>query len=252
ISVVTSSLRSAGTSSQVYVLLYGDRGNSGPLFLYGNQDSFQNSQEDIFDITVGNIGELYKIRIGHTNSGDSPAWHCEEVRLQNLCTEEMFFLPVNRWLSREEDDGEICREVPVFLHGNPALPVTVYEARVVTGDLWNAGTDANVYITVYGENGDTGSRQLLNSKKPTKFCKGQTDVFTLEAVHLGHLSKVVIGHDGLGPGQGWFLEKVVLFDSLKDMEYTFNSNRWLDQEEMDGKIVRELYTADGLNSASKF
>ncbi|XP_066545811.1 oxygen-regulated protein 1 [Amia ocellicauda] len=249
ISVVTSSLRSAGTSSQVYVLLYGDRGNSGPLFLYGNQDSFQNSQEDIFDITVGNIGELYKIRIGHTNSGDSPAWHCEEVRLQNLCTEEMFFLPVNRWLSREEDDGEICREVPVFLHGNPALPVTVYEARVVTGDLWNAGTDANVYITVYGENGDTGSRQLLNSKKPTKFCKGQTDVFTLEAVHLGHLSKVVIGHDGLGPGQGWFLEKVVLFDSLKDMEYTFNSNRWLDQEEMDGKIVRELYTADGLNSA---
>ncbi|RXM32399.1 Oxygen-regulated protein 1 [Acipenser ruthenus] len=49
----------------------------------------------------------------------------------------------------------------------------VYEAHVVTGDLWNVGTEANVYITVYGEKGDTGSRQLLNSRKLIKFCKGQ-------------------------------------------------------------------------------
>ncbi|RXM33198.1 Oxygen-regulated protein 1 [Acipenser ruthenus] len=126
--------------------------------------------------------------------------------------------------------------------------LTVYEAHVVTGDLWNAGTEANVYITVYGEKGDTGSRQLLNSRKPIKFCKGQTDIFTLEAVNLGSLRKVVIGHNGLGQGNGWFLEKVVLIDSWKDMEYTFLCNRWLDQGEEDGKIVRELYTADSFTA----
>ena len=30
-------------------------------------------------ITVGDIGTLFKIRIGHTNSGLSPSWHCKEV-----------------------------------------------------------------------------------------------------------------------------------------------------------------------------
>lgn len=53
------------------------------------------------------------------------------------------------------------------------LSVTVYEVHVTTGDLWNAGTEADVFISVYGERGDTGSRQLLRSQKPKKFLKGQ-------------------------------------------------------------------------------
>lgn len=53
------------------------------------------------------------------------------------------------------------------------LSVTVYEVHVTTGDLWNAGTEADVYISIYGEKGDTGSRQLLRSQKPKKFVKGQ-------------------------------------------------------------------------------
>ena len=30
-------------------------------------------------VNVGNVGEVYKIRIGHDNSGDSPGWLCDEV-----------------------------------------------------------------------------------------------------------------------------------------------------------------------------
>lgn len=53
------------------------------------------------------------------------------------------------------------------------LSVTLYEVHVTTGELWNAGTEADVYISVYGERGDTGSRQLLRSQKSKKFLKGQ-------------------------------------------------------------------------------
>lgn len=56
---------------------------------------------------------------------------------------------------------------------NLLLPVTLYEVHVTTGELWNAGTEADVYISVYGERGDTGSRQLLRPQKPKKFLKGQ-------------------------------------------------------------------------------
>lgn len=41
--------------------------------------------------------------------------------------------------------------------------------------MWGAGTDANVYITVYGDIGDTGERRLRKSNNLNKFEKGQVD-----------------------------------------------------------------------------
>ncbi|KAM6375920.1 LOW QUALITY PROTEIN: oxygen-regulated protein 1 [Alca torda] len=245
VSVLTSDMPSAGTSSKVYITLYGDRSISGPIFLDGEKGKlFQRGNEDIFTVNTGNIGHLYKIRIGHTNAGSSPTWHCEEVQLLNLFSGEQFSFPAHRWLAWDQADGEISMELPVLQQGQPILPVTVYEVHVTTGELWNAGTEADVYISVYGERGDTGSRRLLRSQKPKKFLKGQTDIFAVEAVHLGHLYKVVIGHNGLGSGNGWFLDKVVIKDPVTDLDYTFLCHRWLDQGQDDGNIARELTVTD--------
>ena len=52
------------------------------------------------------------------------------------------------------------------------LSVIRYEVTVITGDLWNAGTDANVYITIYGDRGDTGVRQLFSKDKGGQFKQG--------------------------------------------------------------------------------
>ena len=41
-----------------------------------------------------------------------------------------------------------------------------YHITTVTGGYWNAGTDANVFITLYGEHGDTGVRQLWRATGP--------------------------------------------------------------------------------------
>lgn len=35
-----------------------------------------------------------------------------------------------------------------------------YEIKVYTADVPHAGTDANVSMTIFGENGDTGAREL--------------------------------------------------------------------------------------------
>uniref|UniRef100_A0A8D0H2M3 Oxygen-regulated protein 1 n=1 Tax=Sphenodon punctatus TaxID=8508 RepID=A0A8D0H2M3_SPHPU len=259
VSVITSDRPLAGTSSQIYITLYGVHSDSGAIFLYGDEgELFQGGTEDIFTITTEDIGELYKIRIGHNNSGESPGWHCEAVRvqLQNLSSGEQFYFPAHRWLAQDQDDGEVCRELPVLRQGQSwvmdfDLNMTTYEVHVITGDLWNAGTEADVYISICGENGDTGSRQLLRSKKPRKFLKGQTDIFPLEAVHLGSLYEIVIGHNGLGPGNGWFLEKIILKDPITDLDYTFLCHRWLDDGEDDGKIVRELYAEDNATSSAR-
>ncbi|XP_021565300.1 lipoxygenase homology domain-containing protein 1-like [Carlito syrichta] len=250
--IITSDLPNAGTSSQIYIILYGQHRSSAPIYLFGTDETqFQDGHEDIFAITVGDIGTLFKIRIGHTNSGHSPSWHCKEIQLQNMNSGKHFCIPVQRWLARDQEDGEICREFPLLNKGQSILPVTLYEVYIATGELWNAGTAANVYISIHGEKGDTGSRQLLRSKSSFSFLRGQTDTFFLEAVHLGDLYKIVIGHDGLGSGNGWFLDDVVVKDPTTNHEYAFFCHRWLDQGADDSKIVRELYARDNSNFSAR-
>ena len=46
-----------------------------------------------------------------------------------------------------------------------------YKVCTYTGDVRGAGTDANVTITIFGENGDTGEHCLDNSRN--NFEKGR-------------------------------------------------------------------------------
>lgn len=52
-----------------------------------------------------------------------------------------------------------------------------YEVKVYTGDKRGAGTDANVFLIIYGENGDSGERELRKSENLNKFEKNQVLFF---------------------------------------------------------------------------
>lgn len=56
-----------------------------------------------------------------------------------------------------------------------SLEIT-YEVSVFTGDMFGAGTDANVFMNIYGENGDTGERPMKKSNHLNKFERGQVSV----------------------------------------------------------------------------
>lgn len=62
-----------------------------------------------------------------------------------------------------------------------------YSVKVLTGNLPGAGTDADVFITIFGKNGDSGERVLDNAQD--NFERGRTDVFSVEAVDLGELER---------------------------------------------------------------
>ena len=52
-------------------------------------------------------------------------------------------------------------------------------------------------------------------------------MFILEAVSLGHLKRVIMGHDGTGPGQGWFLDSVDIREMPRGMTWHFACDRYL-------------------------
>lgn len=137
-----------------------------------------------------------------------------------------------------------------------------------TGNVSGSGTDATVFLCLIGESGDSGDRFLVNCKNNVnKFEKGkvslsfrefqhansdecldlvtrsclfdffrlcnriylQGDEFIIEAVSIGPVCRVRIGHDGRGGGCGWFLDKVVVKeDGQADSEaIEFPCNRYI-------------------------
>ena len=67
---------------------------------------------------------------------------------------------------------------------SPDLAPVKYEIVVITGDVKGSGTNANVNITVFGDNGNTGKRPL-NKAFRDLFERNQTDKFQIEALDLG-------------------------------------------------------------------
>lgn len=93
--------------------------------------------------------------------------------MENLKTNKRYTFRCGRWLSKMEDDKQIIRELPAEGSGilRP-LPVLKYMVDVYTGDKANAGTDANVFINIYGQMGDTGGNSNLkkNLFKTERIC----------------------------------------------------------------------------------
>ena len=103
--------------------------------------------------------------------------------------------------SKKKDDKQIVRELlPTDESGNPVGDINEveYKIEVVTGDERGCGTNANVFITLTGENGDSGERPLSSSENFNKFERNQTDRFTLKAAELGELTSLRIRHDNSG------------------------------------------------------
>lgn len=83
---------------------------------------------------------------------------------------------------------------------------------VKTSDLFGAGTDANVFLTIFGTNGDSGELELKKSETNiNKFERNKIDVFTFnDLLSLGELTKLRIRHDNKGSigNTHWHLEYV--------------------------------------------
>lgn len=210
-------------------------------------DNFEAGKCDTFKIESAKIGTPFKLRVGHDNKGSASGWHLEKIEAENLETKERFVFNCNRWLSKDEEDHEIVRELPA---DGPTvrkvLPIVEYTVEVQTGKKMGAGTDANVFLNIFGEYGDTGQRVLSKSKtNRKKFERDQVDVFRIEAVALKNLKKIRIGHDGKMAGDGWYLKRVtVKQEGNPKYDHTFECDRWLASDEDDGQIVRE-FLVDG-------
>jgi hypothetical protein len=87
--------------------------------------------------------------------------------------------------------------------------VTTYEIIVYTGNVRAAGTDAQVYVTLFGNRGkQTQKLHLKDSNNKNPFEQNQADRFSVKGDDVGELTKLRIEHDNSGRLPGWFLDRV--------------------------------------------
>ncbi|XP_057644883.1 lipoxygenase homology domain-containing protein 1 isoform X3 [Chionomys nivalis] len=236
----TGDVRGAGTDANVFITIFGENGLSPKLHLTSKSESaFEKANVDVFRVRTNNVGLIYKIRIEHDNTGLNASWYLDRVIVTDMKRPHLrYYFNCNNWLSKVEGDRQWCRDLLASFDPMDMPRGNKYEIRVYTGDVMGAGTDADVFINIFGEYGDTGERRLENEKD--NFEKGAEDKFMLDAPDLGQLMKINVGHNNKGGSAGWFLSKIIIEDFGNKRKYDFPLNRWLALDEDDGKIQRDI------------
>ncbi|KXZ56858.1 hypothetical protein GPECTOR_1g774 [Gonium pectorale] len=225
----TSDLRGAGTDANVYIELHGNKAFVGKTALDTNANNFERGRKDEFVISGTDVGELQHIVIGHDNSGVGSAWHLEQVEVYHPSSQKLYAFPCGEWLEVSKEKGmEGCRRT--LLTGAAAAGAGMVSYRVIvhTSDIRGAGTDSDVFITIYGPKGDTGERLLDNASN--NFERGKTDTFILTGSDVGELERVRVRSSGTGIGAAWHLDKIDVVSSATNTQYSFPFRDWIDEK----------------------
>lgn len=231
----------SGTDANVYISFYGTKNRwseQKALVPPKGIDPFESGKTDIFNVLASDVGELTKIRIGHDGCGLNAGWYLDNVVVETKGAPYKFIC--DRWLSVSEDDRKIERDLNVFT-GKP------YKISVKTGNKTGSGTNANVFINIFGTYGETGKKQLNkhNLENPDRsfiinlFETGNTDIFLVDLEDVGEIKRIVIEHDNTGMGSDWFLDNVLI--TLNRKSYLFESRQWFSTSEGDKLISRSIF-----------
>ncbi|KAK2499768.1 hypothetical protein MC885_010413, partial [Smutsia gigantea] len=116
-------------------------------------------------------------------------------------------------------------------------PEDEWKVLVLTG---NTGTQANVTLWVYGDEGVTGPVHLSKDSPEQLFLPRQEDEFQVEIRNTGQIYKIRIGHDGTSEQPEWSLQRVTIKHMKSKKILEFAANAWLSRIQADGDVVCEL------------
>ena len=174
VEVHTGNVRGGGTCANVFVTLMGSKGTSSKTLVKSDDDggNFDRGSVVTSQLECADIGRIKSLTIEHDNSGFGPDWFLDKIVVyRSEKPEKKAYFQCRQWFSRTEGDGAIQRVLqPSSSLPEPSVGKT-YLVSTQTGYQRGAGTDANVYITLYGSLGSSGERMLDNH--PANFERGR-------------------------------------------------------------------------------
>jgi len=125
-----------------------------------------------------------------------------------------------------------------------------YDVLLHTGNRFGAGTDANVFLELYGEKGTSGEIAIPSKREELE--RGMVNKYKVASKDLGVLRKIDVRHDNTGLGPAWYLEKVTVKDHSGN-RYVFNCGEWLQKKSGQDCLKTELALSEQvLDQVSSF
>ncbi|XP_067681544.1 lipoxygenase homology domain-containing protein 1-like [Haliotis asinina] len=239
--VVTGTRANAGTSANVHISLHGKDDTARTQLKKGRGSSmfcFMRGTTETFFYKGPRVGNLTYITIEHDGLEKKHAWFLEHIVVTNMLTDQSWMFVCNNWLSLHHADFRIKRDIQASLKEKVEREL---EITVITGHKKMAGTDAKVYLTLYGKSGSSPKLHLPDDKNKKRFERNSEDHFKFRIKDIGEIKRIRIEHDGSGLAAGWNLQKVIIHD-INDPSFSahFNYGGWIASDVGDGKLWREL------------
>ena len=107
----------SGTSAKVYLVLEGEMESSRPYHLKSNSFiPFARGSLTCFTLSVSNnVGPLRRVRVWHDNSGESPSWYLNTIKIYDAFSQELKTFTCHKWLAVEKGDGLVDRTLAADL-----------------------------------------------------------------------------------------------------------------------------------------
>jgi hypothetical protein len=219
VEVVMGTVDGAGTNADVYIQLNSPTGGSTEATKLDNLgNDFEEGGTYGFDLTgVASVGDLNYVQMWHQGGESAAEMYVSTVTVTDHAADKTYTFDYNGWI---DNDVHVLMPAP----GQEAS----YKVQVYTGDVHNAGTNANIYLTVTGEYGNSG-RYLLDNDD-NNFEQDQTDTFTLNLAEFGTLQKIFVESDNSGSASGWYLSTVTVTDETTGKWWKFVYNNWLEDD----------------------
>lgn len=155
------------------------------------------------------------------------------------------------------DDGAEPNSVPIKINKSapptptptprlPPSPIVIppttqplkYQVTTYTNGIEGAGTDAEVFISIYGTKGSIVDK-VIDSPGDSRE-RGMIDRVDIESSDIGDIESIVIRHDNQGKYPEWKLDKVTIRNSITGKEWQFTCNCWIPDSKGDKRLERRL------------
>ncbi|XP_070540748.1 polycystin-1-like protein 2 [Ptychodera flava] len=148
VSIMTGRERGSGTTSNVYIKLYGTASRTRATRIHSTCSDcqlFQRGSKHTFLLTsLSFLGDIKYLHVRHDNSGQgkNASWFLSEIIIKDLKTQKRYDFPCFRWLSRDHGDGKTQRVLTLWDGQGPKPGETFI--RKAKGDL----TDEHLWVSV--------------------------------------------------------------------------------------------------------
>lgn len=127
---------------------------------------------------------------------------------------------------------------PLDKQDNDPFDKVSFLVTLYTGSRWGAGTSADVFLQLIGQNGTSDIHCLRHPELPA-FRQGSTDCFLLTAKEdLGDIRAFRVWHNNRGPSPSWFLSRAKVERVSIQKTWFFMCRKWLALDKGDRLLER--------------